>query len=368
MRQRIRADLTLTPEGLRSCTVEHEDGRVLSIDDGPGERVSGLLLPGLINAHTHLELSWLRGRVPGGVGLEPWVLSLLSNMPPGDVAAVRAAAAAAVDEAIGFGTVAVGDIQGTTLATAALVEAGMLGTVHREVIVLEPGPCEVGEIEELAPGLVSRPSPHAPYSTWPGRIQAACGVAGPPAAIHLDEDPDERLFLATGGGRWATHNDRMGREWRSFSAPGCSPVRYMEQLGVLGPELALVHMTCAEPEDLRLVAEAGSQVVLCPRSNLHIGGRLPDVPAMVEAGVTLALGTDSLASCPDLDLLAEVACLLEAFPGLELEGLLQAATAGGATALGRADLGRIAPGCRPGLVLVDTPTAGSPRRWLHRPS
>jgi len=375
VRQRLRPDRVFTPDGFRALTVEHEDGRIVALDDGPGERVDGLLLPGLINAHTHLELSWLRGLVPGGDDLESWVTRLLGHLPVDDVGPIRSSAASAVREAIAFGTVAVGDIQGTPFATQALIDARVQGTVHREVIGQEPAPLDVGGCEELAPGLVSRPSPHAPYSTWPERIRDACAVAGPPAAIHLDEDLAERRFLLTGSGPWAQHLDRMGRDWRSFEPPGVSPARYLDGLGVLGARLALVHMTHAVSADLELVATAGSPVVLCPRSNLHIGGVLPDVPAMLRAGVTLALGTDSLASCPDLDLLAELRCLAAAFPDVPVRAWLDAATQGGAHALGRPDLGAIAVGRRPGLLLL--PVADDPEtslrspvpmpRWVSRP-
>jgi cytosine/adenosine deaminase-related metal-dependent hydrolase len=93
-------------------------------------------------------------------------------------------------------------------------------------------------------------------------------------------------------------------------------------------------------------------VCLCPRSNLHIGGRLPDVPALLESGVRLCLGTDSLASSPTLDVLDEVQVLREAFPAVGDERWLRMATEGGAEALGRADLGRFRIGDRSGAVVV----------------
>jgi cytosine/adenosine deaminase-related metal-dependent hydrolase len=93
-------------------------------------------------------------------------------------------------------------------------------------------------------------------------------------------------------------------------------VRWLDSLGVLSPRALLVHCTLTGPEDLALVAERGASICVCPRSNLHITGRLPDVPAMFGAGVRVLVGTDSLASSPDLDVRNEVAVLRAAFPAV----------------------------------------------------
>jgi len=117
----------------------------------------------------------------------------------------------------------------------------------------------------------------------------------------------------------------------------------------------LVHMVHADAGDRRLAREAGATVVLCPRSNLHIGGRLPDVGALITEGLQLAIGTDSLASVPDLSLWAEMATLAAHFPAVRASHWLGAATRGGARALGLPGFGTLTPGARPGVldVLVD---------------
>jgi cytosine/adenosine deaminase-related metal-dependent hydrolase len=117
----------------------------------------------------------------------------------------------------------------------------------------------------------------------------------------------------------------------------------------------LVHMVHAGADDRRIAREAGAPVVLCPRSNLHIGGRLPDVAALLADGIALAVGTDSLASTPDLSLWGELATLSAHFPAVPAARWLEAATSGGARALGLPALGTFTPGKRPGVldVLVD---------------
>jgi cytosine/adenosine deaminase-related metal-dependent hydrolase len=139
--------------------------------------------------------------------------------------------------------------------------------------------------------------------------------------------------------------------------PRKSPVAYLASLGAFQTETPplLVHMVHTTADDRRLAREAGATVVLCPRSNLHIGKRLPDVDAFVAEEVPLAIGTDSLASAPDLSLWAEMATLAAHFPGVPAARWLDAATRGGARAMGLRGLGVLSPGARPGVldVLVD---------------
>ena len=151
-------------------------------------------------------------------------------------------------------------------------------------------------------------------------------------------------------------------------APGKSPVDYLASLGAFdGPAPPLlVHMVCAGAEDRRIARQAGATVVLCPRSNLHIGGRLPDVPALLDDGVPLALGTDSLASTPDLSLWGEMATLARHFPSVPVARWLEAATRGGAQALGLPNHGTLAPGRRPGLLDVQVDDLGAPLESLVR--
>jgi cytosine/adenosine deaminase-related metal-dependent hydrolase len=150
--------------------------------------------------------------------------------------------------------------------------------------------------------------------------------------------------------------------------PRLSPCAYLESLGAFAtaqPPL-LVHMVHAGADDLRRARAAEATIVLCPRSNLHIGGRLPDVPAMLSEGLRLALGTDSLASVPDLSPWAELAALAAAFPAVPAGTWLHAATAGGARALGLSPLGALATGKRPGLIDVALPngSTSAPERDL----
>jgi cytosine/adenosine deaminase-related metal-dependent hydrolase len=225
-------------------------------------------------------------------------------------------------------------------------------------------------------------APHAPYSVGPDlmrRIFAAARAEGHATSIHVAEDEEELKLLRDGSGAWPAMLERMGVEGAA-RACGKSPVEHLASLGAFdgGAPPLLVHMVHAGPEDRRLAREAQATVVLCPRSNLHIGGRLPDVPALLDDGVSLALGTDSLASTPDLSLWGEMATLAGHFPSVPAARWLEAATCGGARAIGLPAHGALAPGKRPGVldVLIDdlaAPVESLVRdphptlRWVARP-
>src|SRR6185436_8470784 len=202
------------------------------------------------------------------------------------------------------------------------------------------------------------PAPHAAFSVGPellARIFAAAAAARA-TSIHVAEDEDEVALLRDGSGRWPAFLAGMGVD-PATRVPRRSPVAYLASLGAFQTETPplLVHMVHASGDDRRIAREAGATVVLCARSNLPIGGRLPDVQAFVTDGLPLAIGTDSLASVPDLSLWAEMATLAAHFPAVPAARWLEAATRGGASALGLRGYGTLAPGSRPGVldVLVD---------------
>jgi cytosine/adenosine deaminase-related metal-dependent hydrolase len=334
----------------------------------PEERAQGALLPGLVNSHTHLELSVLAGHLPGGKGLPSWATQVgretafFSAEQRFDAARRAAMAAAAA------GTAAVGDVGNTLLAVPALAGAGLAGVFFHELLgsreaatgdALADAGREYREFVQSNPwpaNLARMPAPHALYSAGPDllrRIFAAAAGAGRSTSIHVAEGEDEIQLLRDGTGRWAEILALLQVPAGSRT-PGMNPLAYLESLGAFAGERAplLVHMVCASAEDIALAQRHHAPVVLCPRSNLHIGGRLPDVRASLTAGLALALGTDSLGSSPDLSLWGEMAALAAHFPDLAPEIWLHAATVGGAAALGLDAFGALAPGKRPGIIDV----------------
>ncbi|HEY2903713.1 MAG TPA: amidohydrolase family protein [Polyangia bacterium] len=335
----------------------------------PEDRAEGVVVPGLVNAHTHLELSALAGQVAGGQGLVAWAGTVVQTRAGVDRAAVRAAATRAAAAAVRQGTAAVGDVANSLDAVGGIAAAGLRGMVFHELLGSREARTgdaladAARELEALTAetgawpaGLAYAPAPHALYSAGADllrRIFATAARTGLPTSIHVAEDPDEIALLRDGSGRWPAVLTAMGVAPAS-RVPGSNPVAYLDALGAFAapaPPL-LVHMVHTGDEDRRLARDVGATAVLCPRSNLHIGGVLADVPALLGEGVALALGTDSLASAEDLSLWAEMATLHAHFPSLPAMVWLSAATRGGAEALRLPACGAIAAGKRPGLLDV----------------
>src|SRR4051812_8203473 len=348
----------------------------------PEERADGVLLPGLVNAHCHLELSALGEVVPGGGGFIAWAQRFLRKAGETARDDRRAAAREAAAAAARFGTAAIGDVGNTLDAAPAIGAAGMAGVLFHELLgsrEAKTGDALADAARERAEAASTWPSdlgyvraPHAPYSVGPElmrRIFAAAAAEKHATSIHVAEDEDEVALLRDGSGAWPAVLAAMGID-AATRTPGKSPVDYLASLGAFdGPAPPLlVHMVCAGPQDRRIAREAGATVVLCPRSNLHIGGRLADVPALLDDGVPLALGTDSLASTPDLSLWGEMATLAQHFPAVPAPRWLEAATRGGAQALGLARHGTLAPGQRPGLLDVQVDDVAAPIESLVRDS
>jgi cytosine/adenosine deaminase-related metal-dependent hydrolase len=336
------------------------------------ERLRGVLLPGLVNAHTHLELSAMRGLVLGGAGFVPWVEGMLTLRaeigPESDHEAVERA----VDELVAFGTAAVGEVSNTLAAVPALARRGVVGCVFHEVFGIDRAKLEerlaalphvVEQQVGVWPGadLAYAPSPHTLYTTHPDvvrRLVAQARERGQRVSVHLAEHAGERRFLERGDGPvadWYVSRLKVARDAIRF--PSLSPVAFADEMGALAPHVIGVHLTDARPDELARVAERGAPVVFCPRSNLFIETRLPPLLAARRAGLCPGLGTDSLASNASLDVLAEARALADRFPTVPARELLRMITWWGARALGRSDVGRIARGARPGLVLVEAPAA-----------
>jgi cytosine/adenosine deaminase-related metal-dependent hydrolase len=363
---RVRRALTMVPgaDPLDDAMLVIKDGRIAEIGryalvsrtwDGPVQDLGDeLIAPGLINCHTHLELSHLRGRTASGQGFTAWVRSLLAADPDGlDQASLDAACA----ELAACGTAMALDV---TSRRPAEVSATLdrVGVDH--LLLLESFGFTGSGGLDLPPAArnLSREflerccavAGHSLATTRPESLRAAyawCAWRGRPFSLHLAEHEGESEFLATGSGGFAELLRRRVVP-AEFSPPGCSPVSYADSLGLLGPLTLAVHCVHLSTPNVRLLARRRATVCLCPRSNAHIGvGRAP-WERLREEGVRLVLGTDSLASCPDLDLWKEAAYILERFTGrLSLAEVVSWMTVNPARLLGReADFGTLEVGRR----------------------
>ena len=350
-----------------------EGGRIAWVGrgDGPGRPAGAVtdlgdvvLMPGLVNAHCHLELSHLAGRLPRAGGFVTWVEALVAERARDEPALVREHTRRAIAAAEAAGTVAVGDVS-NTLAHLDLLRASRLrAVVFYELLGWDPARC--AEVMRAAEDRVAvvlaerdetvrvRLAAHAPHSVSPPLLRALRERGGP-ASIHLAESQAESDFLANGAGEWAGFLARRGLGAVSFHPSGLTPVRYLESLGILAPGLVAAHCVRVEREDRTILARRGVHVALCPRSNRNLGVGLPNLPELLADRVRLCLGTDSVASGDSLDLLQDAALLHRTYPQVEPAVLVRLATAGGAEALGMNDLGTLAAGQAAKMAVAPAP-------------
>ncbi|HVB36919.1 MAG TPA: amidohydrolase family protein, partial [Vicinamibacterales bacterium] len=332
---------------------------------------TAVILPGLVNAHTHLELSYLRGTIGPRESFVPWVRDVIrAQRERSDARApgILAAIATAIEEARQAGTAAVGDISNTLAPFNLLAHSGLRAVVFREIIGFHPADAEAvvraacEEIDALDATARVRPSlaAHAPYSVAPLLFRAIRRAIDRrpfvPCSVHLAESPEEVEFVRTGRGPWRTLLEEVGTWNPDWAPPGGSPVRYLADAGFLDSRTLVVHGVQASRGDLDRLAAIGATLVTCPRSNRYTGVGDPPVSAFYASGVRVAIGTDSLASAPDLNLFEELAALRRLAPDVPARALLDSATRQGARALGcDAELGVMAPGRADALIAVRIP-------------
>ena len=340
---------------------------VASSTEAPGavDLGSVAILPGLVNAHTHLELSGLRGQVPPTRTMPEWVGDLMARRRAHDEGSTIAIERAVV-EADAAGTAVVGDVTNSLETVGPLATSRLATRLFYELIGFAPrdargrATAARARLQALAPapGLRTSLAAHAPYSVSPALLSAigVDGAAKPPCAVHLAESVAEIEFLQRGTGPWRQLLERLEVWDPEWMVPECDPVDYLERVGLLVPGLLVAHGVQLTAGGMAKLAAAGAALVTCPRSNAWTGAGVPPIERFYRAGLAVAVGTDSLASCPDLNLFAELAELRRLAPSVPANALLESATRQGARALGFDDeFGTIEPGKRARLLVVSIP-------------
>lgn len=322
------------------------------------------VLPGLVNAHTHLELSWMRGQVPPGTSMPAWAARLMA-LRLSDAGDRTPPIVDAIVEARASGTCLVGDVANTFATFDPLLDSELSAALFRELVGFSPLDPDAlvrqvsDQIADLTPIAWLRPSivPHAPYSVSPDLMRAiAHWSKGKPLSIHLGESAQEVQFLQDGTGEWRALLESIGAWNAAWTAPACGPVEYLDRLGMVDRHLLAVHGVTFTDAELARLAAARSTVVACPRSNRWTGAGVPPIDRFFASGVRVAVGTDSLASVEDLNLFAELAEVRRLAPTVPASRILDSATLAGAQALGfDSELGTIEPGKRAQLLAVRLP-------------
>jgi len=352
-----------------------EKGRILAVGGASslrtqfaGARVEscpGVLLPGLVNAHVHLELSAYH-QIPRPTGEQSfcdWIRALLQVRKNGepDPGQIARAARQMFDEQHHAGTSLLLDIGNGIPSLPAVESPSMESAFLLELL----GPDARAEEQVLARIANLSDSvavtAHAPYSTTAGIMTVLKKRADRLAhvfSLHVAESRDEVELLQSGRGCFRGFLEERGVWDGRFPRPGMESagvVGYLSDLGLLDTNLLCVHCVQVNEAELRMLAERGCKVCLCPGSNRFLGVGVAPLEMMLRYGLFPAIGTDSLASNEELDLWREMRILREDHPGVPPARVLAMATLGGAQALGREqDFGSLSPGRKARLLHADS--------------
>lgn len=377
--------LPVTAAPIRDGAVAMSDGHILGVGTRAGmiERYptgshvhwDGVLMPGLINAHTHLNYCHAAHLYDNGKPFPEWI----QDMPPIIAATTpeqwRASAEQGIAAMLASGTTAAADVVTGAAALSAQFDAGLAGVSYFEVVLAdEPRWAQIRPefmaVLEAAPPTGIGVSPHSAYTVDTsvladlGDIARGRGIRLHP---HGAEQTDEVAFVANGTGMFA--------EWATIGGLGMAlldggsgrtPIAELDSVRLLGPDSHIAHGVHADASDRALLRARGTAVALCPRSNLRLDCGTAPVAAYRAEGNVVGIGTDSLSSSPSLDLLEEVQAVRKLAlsqgspePGID-QWLVAALTLGGASALGRADIGRLDVGARADLTVIAVDTDGDP--------
>jgi cytosine/adenosine deaminase-related metal-dependent hydrolase len=367
----LAADWVVPVEGepIRDgAVVVADDGRIAAVgaraDLGADEHFAGaVILPGFVNAHTHVEYATYAG-FGDGRSFAPWIGMHVERKARLDLEDMLAIARVGVAACLGGGTTTIGDCSFAGTTAPACAELGLRAIVYLEVFGgadalderFEPSRARIE-------GSLSRRvrlgiSPHAPYTVTP-ELYGAAAALGLPLATHLSESADEDAYVRSGGGPWSALSDLL------VAPLGRSGIHELADRGLLSGLLA-AHCVTVDDEEIALLAAHGVAVAHCPRSNAQLGCGVAPLAALREAGVRIAIATDSPASTPSLDMFEEMRVALwlqrarNADPGaLTAVDALRMATLGGAEALGLDDeIGSLVPNKSADLVVLSL--EGSP--------
>ncbi|MGE0917796.1 amidohydrolase family protein [Trichlorobacter lovleyi] len=370
------------------------DGRIVEIGTAreliagygqpTGEYPGCVLMPGFVNAHTHLELTHFPAwRLRDGLDYHPhrfvdWIIQMIKvrrGVPPEET---RVSLKAGINACLRAGTTSVGDIVTAPDLLSAYDGSSIGGRIYLELIgqdrqIFEPRLTKAMEAIQAIngprlPGL----SPHAPYtlnSNLLADIAAAARQGSLPLSLHLAESRDESDLLFDSSGPLAEEMYPLVG-WQDFlPAPRrITPARFFDTGGLLGASTLAVHGVQLTPADAALLKERGVTICLCPRSNERLAVGTAPVHLFKKQGIPLCLGTDSLASNDSLSLWDEIRFALDSYRGeLGPEKLLEMATKGGAAGIGLAgQVGTLQAGMRADLQVISVAGDFSAERLLER--
>ena len=345
-----------------------DDGRIAAVgrssDLGEGEHYAdAVVLPGFVNAHSHLEYAVYPG-FGDGLQFPEWIGVHVERKSRIGIEEMEASARLGALECLRSGITTVGDASFSGAAATAVAELGLRAIVYVEVFGEDETLERFHRIRERVAGAFSDRvrlgvSPHAPY-TCTLDVYRACTALALPLATHLAESDAEREYLVTGSGPWDAFAELL------VPPLGDTGIRALAAAGQLGPHVVAAHCVTVDEEEIALLAEHDVAVAHCPRSNALLGCGVAPLAALRRAGIRVAIATDSPASTPSFDMFDEMRAAIAAArawerrpDALAAAGALELATLGGARALGlESEVGSLVPGKQADLTVLslrDTP-------------
>ena len=379
---KITADHILLPDGKLhqgKTLVFDSEGRVSDIlTSPPAEDVrilKGILTPGFINTHCHLELSYLKGAVPSQTGLPGFVSDLVGTRSNDES---QAAGAAQKSDALMWesGIQGVGDIcnRSHTITVKSLsriryynfietfgLDSRKAETMYRQATAL----CEAFEQHTLAASVTA----HAAYSMSPLLLDLIRVNHSPdiPWTVHNQESREEKQLFNDKTGKFAELFSSLGIDLSSLPDGKGNSLQYLLRYVPSTGHLLFVHNTYTSRADIGIMRDLGllerAWFALCPKANLYIENRLPDIAMLLEEGCRLTIGTDSLASNDELSIISELKAIHKMYPSIPAANLLTWATKNGADYFGWNDLGAFEKGNKPGCILI--PAGGNAEDVLN---
>ena len=368
----LSADWVVPVEGtpIPDGAVAIEDGAIAAVGTsaelGEGEHFEdAVILPGFVNAHSHLEYATYAG-FGDGLDFPTWLGIHIERKRNLDLVDTEAVARFGALECLRSGITTVADASFSGAAATACAELGLRGIVHVEVFGQDRDDLETRFPEiraRIEPSLSDTVrlgiSPHAPY-TCSLDLYRGCAELGLPTVTHLAESDAETEWLRDGAGPWQALSELL------VPPIGTTAIRALALEGLLGPSVLAAHCVQADAEEIELLAAYDVAVAHCPRSNALLGCGIAPLQAMREAGIRVCIATDSPASTPSFDMFDELRVAIfgararERRPdALSAADALELATLGGARALGLDDeLGSLTPGKQADLMVLSL--AGSP--------
>jgi cytosine/adenosine deaminase-related metal-dependent hydrolase len=327
------------------------------------------ILPGLVNAHAHLEFSDCR--VPlgqPGMSFPDWIRQVIQwrRSIPRTKADVAQAVTLGIQELARTGTTTVGEIATGDWPADTIEAAQSIAGVTAFLELIGLAPERIADNLARAQHHLSRPravgswrpalSPHAPYTVHPQLLAAAVDLAlptGAPLAMHLAESPEELELLATATGPFRRLLDDLGA-WHPDAIPlGTTPLDYLTALS-RAPRSLIIHGNYLSDDEFAFLAAHRQRMALiyCPRTHHYFGHRPYRLPEILARGVHVAIGTDGRGSNPDLDLLAELRFVAHIYPTLAPHQVLELGTRAAAQALGLSEIGTLTPGKIADLAII----------------